>query len=126
MKVKVTMDLSTKVAKDWLAGKVDISNAVVRSRDTGKILKYVKLGTENTIDNAKKVASKVTGKNLVIGLGVTAAVVTIGGIINLVINKKNDKESVGIPKCINDFQKYFHKYLKETQKVLLISNLLIL
>ena len=51
-----------------------------------------------------------------IGLGITAAVVTVGGVINLVVNKSSEKESVKVPKCINDFQKNFHKYLKETQK----------
>lgn len=115
MKVNVVMDISNDMFKKWKAGEVVIS-AVARSKKSGKIVQYMKLGAANTIAGAKSLARKVGTKNLLIGLGITAAAVTVGGIINLVVNKSSEKESVKVPKCINDFQKSFHKYLKETQK----------
>lgn len=116
MKVNVSLDLPKSVAKEWVAGKVDISNVVVRSKETGKIIRYLKSSTVDKMDGAKNLVSKIGSKNILIGLGITAAVVTVGGLINLVVNKSSEKECVKVPKCINDFQRKFHKYLKEAQK----------
>lgn len=116
MKVNVSLYLPKSVAKEWVTGKVDISNVVVRSKETGKIIRYLKTSAVDKIDEAKNLVSKIGSKNIIIGLGVTAAVVTVGGVINLIVNKSSEKESVKVPKCINDFQRKFHKYLRETQK----------
>lgn len=116
MKVNVLLDLPKSVAKEWISGNVDISNVVVRSTETGKIIRYLKTSVVDKVDEAKKLVSKIGSKNILIGLGITGAVVTVGGLINLVVNKSSDKECVKVPKCINDFQRKFHKYLKDAQK----------
>ena len=116
MKIRTELDLPKDVAKDFLSGKVDISNVVVRSKESGKIIRYLKSNAVEKIDNAKGIVNKIGSKNLLIGIGITVAVVSVGGIIKLIVNKSSEKESVKVPKCINDFQKRFHKYLKEAQK----------
>lgn len=116
MKVDVSLDVPAKYAKDYLSGKVDISKAIVRNKETGKIIKHINLGISDKKEAIKGVAEKIGSKNILIGLGITAVGVTIGGVVNLVINKSKNKASVEIPKCVENFQKCFHKYIKETQK----------
>ena len=116
MKVKTTLNIPDNLVKDLATGSVNIANAVVRSNKTGKIIKYVPLGPGDKLEEAKAVAKSIKGKNLIIGLGVTAAVVTVGGLITFIIKKTSKKSNVEVPKCITEFQKNFKKYLNEAQK----------
>lgn len=119
MKLNKSLDIPDELVSDYLKGKIDISNAVIRSKETGKIIKYAKLKSENKLDDAKELAENVGSKKLLIGIGVTVAIVTISGIVSLIVNKASEKNSIKIPKCVEDFQKKFHKYLKEAQKGIL-------
>ena len=116
MKLDVSLDIPKENLKDYFAGKLDISNAVIRNKETGKIIKYAKLGSKDKLDNVKEIAESAKGKNLLLGIGITVATVTIGGIISLIVNKASEKKSVKIPECVDDFQKKFKKYLDEAQK----------
>ena len=116
MKVKTTLNIPDNLVKDLATGSVNIANAVVRSNKTWKIIKYVPLGPGDKLEEAKAVAKSIKGKNLIIGLGVTAAVVTVGGLITFIIKKTSKKSNVEVPKCITEFQKNFKKYLNEAQK----------
>ena len=61
MKVNVPLDLPKSVAKEWVAGKVDISNVVVRSKETGKII----IEATDT-DGLKSIEVNLNGRKYVI------------------------------------------------------------
>lgn len=115
MRLNRSLDVPKNLLKDYIGGKINIS-AVFRSKETGKIIQYGSLMPEDKLVGVKKMAENIGSKNLFLGIGITAAVVTIGGIISLIVNKPSEKTSVKIPKCVNDFQEKFHKYLNEAQK----------
>lgn len=116
IKIKRSLEIPEEYMKDFILGKIDISKVVVRNKENGKIIKHVEL---KPIDKTNKIVENVGAKNLLLGVGITAAIVTIGGILNLVVKKKSQKENVEIPECVNRFHKSFRKYLKEAQKGIL-------
>lgn len=127
MKVPVKLDIPNKYAKDVATGVIDVSKAVLRNKDTGRIVKYTDLYFDNA-ESAKEVVKNVGIKNLGIAGLVVGGVALVGFGIYKVVNIFNKDNKIVMPKCIKEFHKKLNKYLEEANNGILnvdsIDNLL--
>lgn len=127
MKIPVKLDIPSKYVKDIASGAIDISKAVLRNNDNGRIVKYADLCYDNK-ETAKDIVENIGIKNLgIVGL-VVGGVALIGFGIYKVVNVFNKDKKIELPKCIKEFHKKLNKYLEEANKGILnvdsIDNLL--
>lgn len=118
MIVKAKLDIPKEYVKDIASGTIDISKAVLRNVDSGKIVKHTDLFVDNK-DTAKGVIKNVGVKNLGIAGIVVGSIALVGfGVYKIVKIFNKDKE-IKMPKCIKEFHKKLNKYLEEANKGIL-------
>lgn len=118
MIVPVKLDVPKEHVKDVTSGAIDISKAVLRDVDSGKIVKHADLFVDNK-DTAKEVVESVGMKNLGIAGLVVGSIALVGfGVYKIVKNFNKDKE-IKMPKSITEFHKKLNKYLEEANKGIL-------
>ena len=118
IKVPVKLNIPNKYVKDIASGTIDISKAVLRNKDNGKIIKYTDL-CYNSKETAKDVIENVGIKNLGIAGLVVGSVALIGFGIYKVVNIFNKDKKIELPKGIKEFHKKLNKYLEEANKGIL-------
>ena len=86
MIVPVKLDVPKEYVKDVTSGAIDISKAVLRDVDSGKIVKHADLFVDNK-DTAKEVVESVGMKNLGIAGLVVGSIALAGfGVYKIVKN----------------------------------------
>ena len=112
MQVPVKLDIPEEYVADSLNGTLEIAKAVVRNTKDGRIKKHIDLFQDTDVaENAK---DALQNKNVLIGLGVAATIVT-GGVITIAVKKSRAKSKVKLPECVMRFQEKFREYLKEAK-----------
>lgn len=144
MVVPVKLDIPEEYIKDVASGAIDISKAVLRDVDSGKIVKHIDLFVDNkdiakgaieNVDSGKivkhidlSVDNKDTVKVVVENVGVKklgVAGLVVGGIVLVglgaykIVNIFNKDKKIKMPKCITEFHKKLNKYLEEANKGIL-------
>ena len=118
MIVPVKLNIPKEYVKDVVSGTIDISKAVLRDVDSGKIVKHANLFADNK-DTAKEVVKSVGVKNLGIAGLIVGSIALVGfGVYKIVRIFNNDKE-IKMPKCITEFHRKLNKYLEEANKGIL-------
>lgn len=118
MIVPVKLNIPKEYVKDVANGTIDVSKAVLRNVNSGKIVKYADLLIDNK-DTTKEVVKNVGVKNLGIAGLVISGIALVGlGVYKIVENFNKDKE-IKMPKCVTEFHKKLNKYLEEANKGIL-------
>ena len=112
MLVPVQLDIPAEYVDGFLDGSLMITKAVVRAAKDGKIQKHIDLLP--TVKN--EAVQLLSNKKVRLAVGLTAAVIVVGGLITIIVKKANEKSDVEIPGCVIRFQNLFRTYLKEAQK----------
>lgn len=112
MLVPVQLDIPAEYVDGFLNGSLMITKAVVRAAKDGKIQKHIDLLP--TVKN--EAVQLLSNKKVRLAVGITAAVIVVGGLITVIVKKANEKSDVEIPECVIRFQNLFCAYLKEAQK----------
>lgn len=113
MEQKFVMDIPDEKYCEFLAGRIDISNAVARLTDSGRIDSYIPL---NPCYEDSQSHSISYGAAAGIAAGAVAITLVVGGLITYVI-KKNKKKTMPteIPEEIQKFQQMLRIYLSEAK-----------
>ncbi len=118
MIVPVKLNIPKEYVKDVASGTIDVSKAVLRNVNSGKIVKHADLLIDNK-DTTKEVVKNVGVKNLGIAGLVISGIALVGfGVYKIVENFNKDKE-IKMPKCVTEFHKKLNKYLEEANKGIL-------
>lgn len=118
MIVPVKLDIPKEYVKDIASGAIDISKAVLRDVDSGKIVKHADLFMDNK-KTTKEVVKGVGVKNLgMAGLAI-GSIALVGFGVYKIIKIFNKDEEIKMPKCITEFYKKLNKYLEEANKGIL-------
>lgn len=112
MLVPVQLDIPAEYVDGFLDGSLMITKAVVRAAKDGKIQKHIDLLP--TVKN--EAVQLLSNKKVRLAVGITAAVIMVGGLITVIVKKANEKSDVEIPECVIRFQNLFRSYLEEAQK----------
>lgn len=112
MLVPVQLDIPAEYVDGFLDGSLMITKAVVRAAKDGKIQKHIDLLP--TVKN--EAVQLLSNKKVRLVVGITTAVIVVGGLITGIVKKANEKSDVEIPECVIRFQNLFRAYLKEAQK----------
>ena len=118
MIVPVKLCIPKEYVKDIASGAIDISKAVLRDVDSGKIIKHVDLIVDNK-DTVKEVTKSVGMKKMGITGLVVGGIVLAGFGVYKVVEKFNKDKEVKMPKCITEFHEKLNKYLEEASKGIL-------
>ena len=118
MIVPVKLDIPKEYVKDVASGAIDISKAVLRNVDSGKIVKHADLFVDNK-DTAKEVVKSVGVKKLGIAGLVVGSVALVGFGVYKIIKVFNKDKEIEMPKSITEFHKKLNKYLEEANKGIL-------
>lgn len=111
MIVPVKLRIPKEYEKDIASGAIDISKAVLRDVNSGKIIKHTDLFVENK-DALKTVDVKRLGKTGAIIGGI--ALVGFG--VYKLIEKFNKDKEPQMPKCITKFHEKLNIYLDDASK----------
>ena len=112
MLVPVQLDIPAEYVDGFLDGSLVITKAVVRAAKDGKIQKHIDL-----LPAVKNEAVQLlSNKKVRLAVGLTAAVIVVGGLITIIVKKANEKSDVEIPESVFRFQDLFRTYLKEAKK----------
>lgn len=118
MIVPVKLDIPKEYVKDIASGTIDVSKAILRDVNSGKIVKHADLLVDNK-NTAKEVAKNVGIKKLgIVGL-VVGGIVLVGFGVYKIVNIFNKEKEIKMPKCITEFHKKLNKYLEEANKGIL-------
>lgn len=112
MLVPVQLDIPAEYVDGFLDGSLVITKAVVRAAKGGKIQKHIDLLP--AVKN--EVVQLLSNKKIRLAVGLTAAVIVVGGLITIIVKKANEKSDIEIPECVIRFQDLFRAYLKEAKK----------
>lgn len=126
MQVPVKLDIPEELVSDYLNGSLEIAKAVVRNTGNGRIKKHIDLIKDTDVADEARKALK--NKNVLIGLGIAAATIVVGGVITIAVKKNRVKSKVELPDCVLKFHNQFRSYLNEAKNgelnVKTIDNLL--
>lgn len=112
MLVPVQLDIPAEYVDGFLDGSLVITKAVVRAAKDGKIQKHIDL-----LPAVKNEAVQLlSNKKVRLAVGLTTAVIVVGGLITIIVKKANEKSDVEIPESVIRFQDLFRTYLKEAKK----------
>ena len=112
MLVPVQLDIPAEYVDGFLDGSLVITKAVVRAAKDGKIQKHIDLLPAVKNDAVQLLSNK----KVRLAVGLTAAVIVVGGLITIIVKKINEKSDVEIPESVIRFQDLFRAYLKEARK----------
>lgn len=112
MLVPVQLDIPAEYVDGFLDGSLVITKAVVRAAKDGKIQKHIDLLPAVKNDAVQLLSNK----KVRLAVGLTAAVIVVGGLITIIVKKTNEKSDVEIPESVIRFQDLFRAYLKEARK----------
>lgn len=118
MIVPVKLDIPKEYVKDIASGAIEISKAVLRDVDSGKIVKHANLFIDNN-NTAKEVVKSVGMKNLGMARLVVGSIALVGFGVYKIIKVFNKDKEVKMPKSITEFHKKLNKYLEEANKGIL-------
>lgn len=118
MEVSAKLYIPEKYKNDIINGAIDVSKAVLRNNDDGKIVKHVNLIIDNK-EQTQKAIKNVGIKRLGMAGIVTGGLVIVGFGVYKIIKGLNKDKKVDIPECVLEFHKNLNKYLQEASKGIL-------
>lgn len=115
MIVSTKLDIPDKYLKDVASGAIDLSKAVLRDTNSGKIVKHTNLFLDNK-DSAKNVVENVGIKNLgIVGL-IVGGITLVGFGVYKIVKVFNKDKKIEMPKSVKEFHKRLNNYLEEANK----------
>ena len=115
MELTVKLDIPEKYKNDIINGRIDVSKAVLRNNDDGKIVKHVDLIIDHK-EQTQKAIKNIGIKRIGIAGIVIGSLVIVGFGVYKIIKGLNKDKKVDVPECVLEFHKNLNKYLQEASK----------